>query len=490
MDNIVMATLAGLPMADGKAAASAAGKAGQGLFGAIVDAEIALLAKAGRGDAKAVETNADSLAEMLLASLIQRFVREDVQEDAQDNGETNTEAGAAAVQSQGTIANSFDIQELDKIFTGNNSGNGVFERLLASGGSSREKLDALLGLLISEGSATAPAGTAAQNGNEPFAALLEELSAGTGDAGETASANPNAMKALMEIRKLFSEIISSMDVPDTDEAAQTKSAAMPQGQLTKSMIRDILAQIEALTAGKQATDGAEASASTVERPVVTLTVDSEQPAPQGETEALAGSEPELQPAQAPKAGEKKQAADFTAALRAYRGETGNATAASAPSETSAAAALRQGERAFDAIVEKITSMQNAGQKEMEIRLKPDFLGNVVIKLTMGEDGLTASIAASNPKVQDAFMSQAASLQSSLADQGLKDVRVIVTSSSVQDASLQQQQLSQGHREARQEKQKRNFAQISAAGFSTSAAAGQPLLAYEQAYRTGLVNRLA
>jgi flagellar hook-length control protein FliK len=123
---------------------------------------------------------------------------------------------------------------------------------------------------------------------------------------------------------------------------------------------------------------------------------------------------------------------------------------------------------------------------MEISLKPDFLGKVVIKLSMdGGGSLIAKISASNPKVQDAMMNQAGALQSSLEAQGLKDVRIVVTSSAVADASLQQQADRRGQGD--DSRNRRNAVVVDAAD---AADPSSPLSAYEQAYRTGSINYLA
>ena len=142
--------------------------------------------------------------------------------------------------------------------------------------------------------------------------------------------------------------------------------------------------------------------------------------------------------------------------------------------------------AFERMVDNITAMRKNGLSEMEIHLKPDFLGNVVIKLAMEGGSLVAKIVASNPQVQDAFQNQAQSLQNTLMSQGLKDVSVLVTHNAMAQSDLQQQTARQS-RNSHEQQNRRNYDGIDIAEKLT---ATQAVLAYEEAWRTGTINYLA
>ncbi len=176
---------------------------------------------------------------------------------------------------------------------------------------------------------------------------------------------------------------------------------------------------------------------------------------------------------------------FHAAMRSYH-ITARAPSQSQDSLPAGAVATmtKPGTEAFDAIVQGISGLKDASAKEIQIELKPEFLGKVTIHLAMEEGGLVAKIAAANPRVQDSFLNQVNSLQSVLADQGLKDVRVIVTSSSVQDLNLQQQ--ADRRSQNQQQQQKRNRFAVQGVETTTTPA----VQAYEAFYNTSAINYLA
>lgn len=159
-------------------------------------------------------------------------------------------------------------------------------------------------------------------------------------------------------------------------------------------------------------------------------------------------------------------------------------APAAPRET---VEVRSGAELYDKLVQKISTMKAAGQEQMVIQLKPEALGRLTIRLTMGESGLIAQLSAANPRVQEQLSAQAASLQSSLSDQGLKDVRVIVTTTAPDQAGIDQQLM--GQRENRQESgQRRGWDGLE--GERQEAAPVQLFGTYEEAGRAATVNKLA
>ncbi len=292
-----------------------------------------------------------------------------------------------------------------------------------------------------------------------FVALLQSAIEGQ---GQQAAANPadsgDVNGALNQIKELFAQ-------------ALTASGEGAQGVVQGTGIR-----------GQQRpADGAP------QAPVAAVNAAA---APVSERAAPAAAKADDNPASAGSDARGKAAADtdtvaLHAAMKAYHTTVPAAAGASAPAQPEAVtAATRPGTEAFDAIVQSIRSLQNSSAGEMQIELKPEFLGKVTISLSMEEGGMVAKIAAANPRVQDSFLSQAQSLQSALADQGLKDVRVVVTSSSVQDLNLQQQADRRSQNQQQQQKRHRFITQGAAAPVAPA------LQAYEALYSTGTINYLA
>jgi flagellar hook-length control protein FliK len=284
----------------------------------------------------------------------------------------------------------------------------------------------------------------------------------------------NAAQALNEIRRLFEGLLAgaygASDAEDAETGRAPAQGASPVRDTGPAQDADPAHDAEAGPPARSTLPDAFAARGAEQA----LTEDG-----QAQLSEKAESEPSVKTAATD---QKKDPVDFGFVLKAaHGGETAPAVAGNEGPDAPAAAARQ----AFDSIVEKITSMRNASQQEMEISLKPEFLGRVVIRLSMDGDALVAKIAASDPKVQDAFLAQANALQSSLAEQGLKDVRVVVTSAFVPDASLQQQ--AEGRAQERYGRGRRNAVVVDAA---EPAASPSPLSAYEQVFRTGQINCLA
>ena len=160
------------------------------------------------------------------------------------------------------------------------------------------------------------------------------------------------------------------------------------------------------------------------------------------------------------------------------------TETAAPAQTTEATT---GAQVYDQLVDRIQTMRTNGQDQMVIQLKPESLGRMTIRLTMSEGGLVAQLAAANPKVQESLAAQAATLANTLAEQGLKDVRVVVTSTAVAEAGIDQQ-LSGQARNGQGQGSRRGWAGLESDPAGSQAA---PLFqAYEEAGRPGTVDRLA
>ncbi len=142
--------------------------------------------------------------------------------------------------------------------------------------------------------------------------------------------------------------------------------------------------------------------------------------------------------------------------------------------------------AFDTMVDTLSALRQGPRSEMEIHLKPDFLGKVVIKLTLEEGSLVARISASNAGVQEAFQAQAPSLTAALQQQGVKDVTVLVAHDAAAGGMLDHSTSSR-HNQNPREQRRRAAISLDVADKSDAVRAAQ---AYEQFWRSGTINYLA
>lgn len=472
MENIVAAIPGGTPAINGNTSAPpGGGTVSEGLFGTLVANALAGRSQPGSKGAKA-SGQGDGPSALLLAALMQY---------GSLFGMLPAQAGAAQADSaqQSASSGTAPLQQLSPQQSGQAGQMSLMAvRLLMDMGQAAQA--GQTGAASGTGNG---ADTAQAQGSQEFLALLEALGSeiaqaqGTDPAavsasGASAQQGQSGAAALQEIRELFISLVESGQGAGKDAQGSAPSSAEPADTGAAQALQALLDAI-----GPPAQDAAHGGT---------------------QAETSSGNEgrgldlaklPDRAGGAGATAGEKKETVSFDNALRALGGQAQHAEATGVQGgKTASAHAGASAAEAFDKIVDKISAMQNSAQKEMEISLKPDYLGKIVIKLSMGDDGgLVAKIAASNPKVQDAFANQASTLQSALTEQGLKDVRVVVTSTSVPDAALQQQTENRGQSRREQEK-RRNPAVVDATGGVQ--AMSQPLLAYEQAYRTGSVNRLA
>lgn len=102
---------------------------------------------------------------------------------------------------------------------------------------------------------------------------------------------------------------------------------------------------------------------------------------------------------------------------------------------------------FDAMVDKIQMSTQSDVTEMQIQLKPEFLGKVSIQLSLGADGLQVRIKAEDMNVKSLIASQLSVLSETLSDKGIKinQLEVVYT-----DVSEQQFDQSQSQQQSRQE----------------------------------------
>lgn len=71
-----------------------------------------------------------------------------------------------------------------------------------------------------------------------------------------------------------------------------------------------------------------------------------------------------------------------------------------------------------------TSVAN-GKDSLFIKLKPDFLGGIAIKLAMSEDGVVAKIVTSNERTQSMLAAQLSTLETNLKEKGIDVARMEV-----------------------------------------------------------------
>lgn len=461
MENIVQPVSAAPSQARAPNAAASGGKEGAGgLFGLLLSAQTADGNTPNGIEKKAAENCTDPMASLLISAMLQGsiFIQNNSQEGTSENNSQQVSTGLSASAQSGASSISALMALLNqKGSTGSGPLSGAEAQLLS-------QLKALLGQAGDSGEL--PAQLTGQSG-ETAESVLSSLSGDGVQGGEAAGGSQAGAQALDEIRRLFADLVATernsgqgpaaKSLPNDpaqirQEADETQQPSPAQGALFQAPAP---AQ---QPGGKASSGGADAMLS----------------GKAGDKAVIAAKHAD--------ANEKTGVTAFGAAMKAAHSQTDILAAQDTKKSGDAAVEARQ---AFDSIVDRITSMKNTSQKEMEISLKPDFLGKVVIHLTMDGGSLVAKISASNPKVQDAMMSQASALQSSLEAQGLKDVRVVVTSSSVADASLQQQADRQSRGDG--SRNRRNAVVVNAAD---STEASSPLSAYERAYSTGSINYLA
>lgn len=500
MQNIVIPISAAPSQARAPDSGGSGGAEGAGgLFGLLMSAQLANENSSNGIGKKTAENCTDPLAALLVSALLQGSIFYQVNANTEVVTETNQQQQASTGPSATAGSAGSALSALMELAGG--KGAAGIRQALAENPQFLSEWKALL-MQASDGKGSGGKGSGGESSAGPAQLLngqdrkaLKEflVQLAGGETVETATpAAQGGAQALEEIRRLFAALIEGEPAAqNVSAAAQTASAAAQEGAPEAGMPLQAAVQEQAnpqpaLNADipRQAAAEPQPEGTTLPAAQAVQSNADQASAEGGQSQLAEAAQGDAAMADKPaKAESKKDPPDFSFVLKAAHGrETSSAVSHGAKADAPAAGTAQQ---AFDNIVDKITSMRTASQKEMEISLKPDFLGKVVIKLSMDEGGLVAKITASNPKVQDAFLNQAGALQNSLAEQGLKDVRIIVTSSSVPDASLQQQAERRG--QERRDQGRRNAVIVDAA---EGPAASAPLSAYEQIYHTGTINYLA
>ena len=93
---------------------------------------------------------------------------------------------------------------------------------------------------------------------------------------------------------------------------------------------------------------------------------------------------------------------------------------------------------FDEMVSRINVMQQDGRQEMTIQLKPEFLGNLSLKVAIENGGLHVKIDASDAGVRGLVSSQMQQLIQELENKGMTVVEVEVTHTGINNGDFNQQ----------------------------------------------------
>ncbi len=465
MDPIAMVAQAAQPATETKLTSAGANFKAGGVFEILMSREIGMISGEAKGLAKKNAGAGDPM--MWLMSVLMQMSQAsgaEQTEAAQADGMTQAVAGVQPEEPQPGEDKNTVLAEaaaaLLQWFTANPEQVQTFVNDLKTGSAGATQVaDSISDAL--QGGKPQPGWQAAD-----ISALLQSVVAG--DEQQAAAGNVETIegnRALKQIKELFAQALTAH--PAETEHTPVQSTAGVWAQEINS------------DTGLQATKPAEAPQAAVASGTQTVPANAAGKASESHGSAGANAGGGTQTSG------DDETVTFHAALRAYHSivQAPSQSAESLPAKA-VATATRPGTEAFDAIVQGISGLKDASAKEIQIELKPEFLGKVTIHLAMEEGGLVAKIAAANPRVQDSFLNQVNSLQSVLADQGLKDVRVIVTSSSVQDLNLQQQ--ADRRSQNQQQQQKRNRFAVQGVETTTTPA----VQAYEAFYNTSAINYLA
>ncbi len=86
---------------------------------------------------------------------------------------------------------------------------------------------------------------------------------------------------------------------------------------------------------------------------------------------------------------------------------------------------------------------------MDIRLKPEHLGMVTVRMALDDDGLVVRIHALNNAVENTLSAQAATLEQALRDRGIDVVRVEVAQPNLQNGTERRDTSQDGRRQRHQ-----------------------------------------
>lgn len=110
---------------------------------------------------------------------------------------------------------------------------------------------------------------------------------------------------------------------------------------------------------------------------------------------------------------------------------------------------RTGADIFSQLVDKAAAGLKDGTYLMDIRLKPEHLGMVTIRMALDADGLVVRIHAINNTVENTLSAQTATLEQALRDRGIDVVRVEVAQPNLQNGTERRDTSQDGRRQRHQ-----------------------------------------
>ena len=116
--------------------------------------------------------------------------------------------------------------------------------------------------------------------------------------------------------------------------------------------------------------------------------------------------------------EQRPAGEAPIHIAAARAATGQQLQAASAGLQAPEAPVEAGQL-LQELAERLSVSEQQGQKQLEIRLRPEHLGRVSIQLTLGEGGLQARIRAEDAGVRSAIQGQLGSLMEALSEKGVK-----------------------------------------------------------------------
>lgn len=110
---------------------------------------------------------------------------------------------------------------------------------------------------------------------------------------------------------------------------------------------------------------------------------------------------------------------------------------------------RTGTDIFSQLVDRAAAGLKDGTYLMDIRLKPEHLGMVTVRMALDADGLVVRIHALNNAVENTLSAQAATLEQALRDRGIDVVRVEVAQPNLQNGTERRDTSQDGRRQRHQ-----------------------------------------
>ncbi len=101
------------------------------------------------------------------------------------------------------------------------------------------------------------------------------------------------------------------------------------------------------------------------------------------------------------------------------------------------------------LVEKASAGVKEGKYEMQVTLKPEYLGKVSIEMVMEDQGMVVKILAPNHSVENAISSQMMHLEQDLKAQGIEVLKMEVTQQPMQDSSQLPNQSQESYKQSKQ-----------------------------------------